>query len=83
MTPEKLPNYEENTKKFFTEHLHDHEEIRFIIDGVGSFQPHRYQSRLVRLQHSVHTERIECIDSEHQNCPFRQFLTNKMSGRTY
>lgn len=35
VTPGKLPNFEENTKKFFMEHLHDHEEIRFILDGVG------------------------------------------------
>lgn len=35
VTPGKLPNFEENTKKFFMEHLHDHEEIRFILDGIG------------------------------------------------
>lgn len=37
VAPGKLPNFEANTKKFFLEHLHDHEEIRFILDGVGEF----------------------------------------------
>lgn len=35
VAPGKIPNFEANTKKFYTEHLHEHEEIRFILDGVG------------------------------------------------
>lgn len=37
VAPGRLPNFEANTKKFFKEHLHDHEEIRFILDGIGRF----------------------------------------------
>ena len=35
VAPGKIPNFEANTKKFYTEHLHEHKEIRFILDGVG------------------------------------------------
>jgi 1,2-dihydroxy-3-keto-5-methylthiopentene dioxygenase len=35
VSPSKLPNFDLLTKKFFMEHLHDHEEIRFVLDGVG------------------------------------------------
>lgn len=35
VAPGKIPNFEANCAKFWTEHLHKEEEIRFIIDGVG------------------------------------------------
>lgn len=50
VTPEKLPNYEENTKKFFMEHLHDHEEIRFIIDGVGFEDVRDFDGQWIRIE---------------------------------
>ncbi|XP_028551090.1 1,2-dihydroxy-3-keto-5-methylthiopentene dioxygenase 2-like isoform X2 [Dendrobium catenatum] len=33
VSPEKLPNYEINVKKFFKEHLHDKEETHYIAEG--------------------------------------------------
>jgi len=35
--PDHLPNFDTHVKNFFTEHIHDAEEIRYILGGSGFF----------------------------------------------
>ncbi|KAG0617701.1 hypothetical protein M758_4G009000 [Ceratodon purpureus] len=50
VAPSSLPNFEQNTKKFFMEHLHDHEEIRFILDGVGYEDVRDFDGSWIRIE---------------------------------
>lgn len=47
--PDHLPEFETKIKAFFEEHIHDAEEIRFVLGGSGFFDVRDKQDRWVRV----------------------------------
>jgi len=47
--PDTLPGYDQKVKSFFEEHIHDAEEIRYILGGSGFFDVRDTLDRWVRI----------------------------------
>ena len=47
--PDHLPGFDEKVKSFFEEHIHDAEEIRYILDGSGFFDVRDTEDKWIRI----------------------------------
>jgi 1,2-dihydroxy-3-keto-5-methylthiopentene dioxygenase len=48
--PESLKGYDELLKKFFTEHIHEDEEVRMLLDGSGYFDVRDANDKWIRIK---------------------------------